>query len=241
MDNSVKKTSGVSAYMNNTYKYGRYATIFAILVMLGVPSIVCTVFGIWPSFATVAAAAGPLLALYVPTTISEQMTMIPVAGNTCYINSIMGNVMNLKFPCYLNAIDSIGATPGTEEADVMGMIAVTISSITTVIIIFVGLLLLTPLQPILESPVVTTATSYILPALYGSMAISAFISTTAGPYKASKKPLVAVICMIITIILYQFIDFGKNQGYVMLGMLAVAILVAYLLWKSNIIKLEKKD
>lgn len=241
MENSVKTQSGVSAYMNKTYKYGRYATILAIIIMLGVPSIICTVYGIWPSFASVAAAAGPLLALYVPTTISEQMTMIPIAGNTCYINSIMGNVMNLKFPCYLNAIDSIGATPGTEEADVMGMIAVTVSSLVTVVIIAIGLLLLTPLKPILESDTVTTATSYILPALYGSMAISAFISTSAGPYKASKKPLVAVICMIITVVLYQFIDFGSKQGYVMLGMLGVAILVSYILWKANILKLEKQD
>ncbi len=62
----------ISSYMEKTYKYGIYATLIAILLMLGIPAIICSFYNIWPKPALVASVAGPLLALFVPTTLAGQ-------------------------------------------------------------------------------------------------------------------------------------------------------------------------
>ncbi|WP_455257765.1 hypothetical protein [Peptoniphilus asaccharolyticus] len=230
-----------SEYMEKTYLYGKIATVIALGIMLVIPIVMCTVYDMWPSLSSVVSVAGPLLALYVPTALAEQLSMIPMGGNTCYINSITGNVTNIKFPCYLSAINSIDATPGSEIADVIGMIAVCVSGMITMVVVFIGLILLVPLEPILTSNVVTTATAYIMPALYGSMGISAFINTSAGKYEANKKPLVAIIDLVL-VFAFNFLvmNLAGKEGYSMLVMLVVSILVAYILYKANIVNLEKK-
>lgn len=231
-----------SDYMQKTYRYGIFATIIGMVLMLGIPAAVCTVFNIWSSPSLILSVAGPLLALYLPVAISEQLSMIPIAGTSCYLNSILGNVMNIKFPCYLNAVSTAEAKPGTEEADVIGMIAVTTSGMVTMIVVALGLLLLEPLKPLLAKEIVTTATSYILPALYGSMGISVFTGRSVGSYIAKRKPLVAIIDLLLV---FGFIFWvkpitAKETGYAMLVMLAVSVIVAVGLYKGNILKLQQK-
>lgn len=150
--------------------------------------------------------------------------------------------MNIKFPCYLSAIGTVDATPGTEEADVMGMIAVTVSGMVSMITIVFGVILLAPLKPILQTEAVETATMYILPALYGSMGISAFVSTGAGSkYKAPRKPLIAVTALAI-VYAFNFLvmPIAGKEGFAMLIMLAVTLGITYFYYQSGIVQLEKK-
>lgn len=228
--------------MKNTYRYGVIATLIAMGLMLGIPAAMCMIYGMWPEWSLIASVAGPLLALFVPTALAEQLTMIPIGGTTCYLNSILGNVMNIKFPCYLSAIGTVDATPGTEEADVMGMIAVTVSGMVSMITIVFGVILLAPLKPILQTETVETATMYILPALYGSMGISAFVSTGAGSkYKAPRKPLIAVTALAI-VYAFNFLvmPIAGKEGFAMLIMLAVTLVITYFYYQSGIVQLEKK-
>ncbi len=232
----------MSNYMKNTYRYGVIATLIAMGLMLGIPVAMCMIYGMWPEWSLIASVAGPLLALFVPTALAEQLTMIPIGGTTCYLNSILGNVMNIKFPCYLSAIGTVDATPGTEEADVMGMIAVTVSGMVSMITIVFGVILLAPLKPILQTETVETATMYILPALYGSMGISAFVSTGAGSkYKAPRKPLIAVTALAI-VYAFNFLvmPVAGKEGFAMLIMLAVTLVITYFYYQSGIVQLEKK-
>ena len=232
----------MSNYMKNTYRYGVIATLIAMGLMLGIPAAMCMIYGMWPEWSLIASVAGPLLALFVPTALAEQLTMIPIGGTTCYLNSILGNVMNIKFPCYLSAIGTVDATPGTEEADVMGMIAVTVSGMVSMITIVFGVILLAPLKPILQTETVETATMYILPALYGSMGISAFVSTGAGSkYKAPRKPLIAVTALAI-VYAFNFLvmPVAGKEGFAMLIMLAVTLVITYFYYQSGIVQLEKK-
>lgn len=232
----------MSNYMKNTYRYGVIATLIAMGLMIGIPVIMCTIYDMWPEWSLIASVAGPLLGLYVPTALAEQLTMIPIGGTTCYLNSILGNVMNIKFPCYLSAISTVDATPGTEEADVMGMIAVTISGMVSMIVIVIGVILLAPLKPILQTETVATATTYILPALYGSMGISAFISTSVGSkYKAPRRPIIAIVALAIVYAFnFLIMPLAGKEGYAMLVMLVVTLLISYTFYRSGIIKLEKK-
>lgn len=231
-----------SSYMDKTYRLGRIATIICILIMFIIPSIICTAYSIWPSFDSVMGAAGPLLAMYLPVALAEQLSMIPITGNSAYINSIMRNVTNIKFPAYLTALASINQDPGSEEADVMGMIAVCISGMTTMVIILIGLILLVPLSPILTSPVVKTATSYIMPALFGSMLVGILTNKSAGNYVAENKTLVGIIDLVVVFFINIFItSLDRKQGFAMVGVMALSILLAYIFYKKGIIKLIKKE
>ena len=230
-----------SSYMNRTYKLGRIATIVCILIMFIIPSIICTAYNIWPSFESVVGAAGPLLAMYIPVALAEQLSMIPITGNSAYINSIMGNVTNIKFPAYLAALSSINQDPGSEEADVMGMIAVCVSGMTTMIVILIGLILLVPLSPILTSPVVKTATSYIMPALFGSMLVGIFSNKSAGNYMAENKEIIGVIDLVVVFLINIFItSLDRMQGFAMVGIMLLSILLAYIFYKKGIIRLKSK-
>lgn len=231
-----------SSYMDKTYRLGRIASIICILIMFIIPSIICTAYSIWPSFDSVMGAAGPLLAMYLPVALAEQLSMIPITGNSAYINSIMGNVTNIKFPAYLTALASINQDPGSEEADVMGMIAVCISGMTTMVIILIGLILLVPLSPILTSPVVKTATSYIMPALFGSILVGILTNKSAGNYVAENKTLVGIIDLVVVFFINIFItSLDRKQGFAMVGVMALSILLAYIFYKKGIIKLIKKE
>ena len=231
-----------SSYMDKTYRLGRIATIICILIMFIIPSIICTAYSIWPSFDSVMGAAGPLLAMYLPVALAEQLSMIPITGNSAYINSIMGNVTNIKFPAYLTALASINQDPGSEEADVMGMIAVCISGMTTMVIILIGLILLVPLSPILTSPAVKTATSYIMPALFGSMLVGILTNKSAGNYVAENKTLVGIIDLVVVFFINIFItSLDSKQGFAMVGVMVLSILLAYIFYKKGIIKLIEKE
>lgn len=231
----------MSKYMKNSYRYGTIATLIAMVVMLGIPAVICTYFGIWPDINSVFKVAGSLLALYIPIAVSEQLSLIPITGTTAYLNSITGNVMNIKFPCYLAALEKVDAQPGTELADVMGMIAITISGMVTMLVIVLGVLLLVPLEPLLTSDTVKTATSYILPALYGSMGISAFIGRSAGSYSVPRKPLIAIINLVLVFAFIMIVGPIKNTGIAMIIMLVFSIVLSLILYNTNVLKMEKTE
>ena len=55
--------------------------------------------------------------------------------------------------------------PQTEEAEIIATISVAVSSLVTILIIFIGMIALVPLSPLLSSEVLKPAFSQILPAL----------------------------------------------------------------------------
>ena len=88
-----------------------------------------------------------------------------------YLGFVTGNLTNLKVPAALNAMDNAKVKPGTEEGEVISTIAIASSTITTTVIITIGVLLLSQLTPILNSPVLKPAFDNILPALFGGLGV----------------------------------------------------------------------
>ena len=177
-----------------------------------------------------------LLALYVPTAISEVITYVPMLGSASYITFITGNVMNLKLPVAINAIDIAGVEQSTDEGDAVVTVAVGASSIVTMAIIALGVILLVPLQPIFAIPAVKTATGYMLPALFGGLALGIF-NGRSGKYNIKGKLLGAVPAVIIVIILMIMgVPLSTYQGFVIVGMIPVTILTSWLMYKKGIIK-----
>lgn len=107
-------TNDKNSYFNRAHRLGRIGTIIAILFMIGIPVVVCFIYDVMPTFSEVFTTAIGLLAVYVPTALSEDNQLHSHAGYSCYITFITGNVGNMKIPCALNAMEMTDSPLGTE-------------------------------------------------------------------------------------------------------------------------------
>ena len=72
-------------------------------------------------------------------------------------------------------------------------IAIAVSSIVTTLIIILGVILITPLTPILQSPVLQPAFAQMIPALFGGLGV-VFISKN---WKISVAPVVLMLVLFV--------------------------------------------
>lgn len=228
------------SYMDSVHRLGRIGSLGAIIFMLGIPTFISYYYGIWPNFNEVLFISSGLVVLFVPIAISEVISYMPILGSASYITYITGNVMNLKIPVALNAAEISKAKQGTEESDVITTMAIAISSITTMVIISIGVLLLVPLAPVFSMPVVQTATTYMLPALFGGMFLPMLINNKVGDYTVKRRLLPTIVPLVIIIIVNQFIMPLKGlEGITLLLVIPITILCARFLYKKNIVTMSK--
>ena len=129
-------------YEDSIHRTGRIGIIIGIILMLGIPAVISSVYDVWPeSAAQVITAGSGLLAVFIPTCIAEVFSYTPILGSSAYITFLTGNVMNLKVPVVVNAQIMSDTASGTEEGDAVATIGVAVSSIVTTLIIAGGVLL----------------------------------------------------------------------------------------------------
>ena len=113
------------------------------------------------------------------------------------------------------------------EGEIVSTVAIAVSSIVTTIIILLGVILIIPLTPVLESPALAPAFAQLLPALFGGLGV-VFISKNA-------KLSIAPICLML--VLFIFVP-ALNAGTVGI-MVPVSVLftvgVARILYKKGIL------
>lgn len=227
-------------YLNSIHRLGRLGSAGALFFMLGIPTFISLYYNIWPNFKDVFMVSSGLLALFVPVAIAEVFSYMPVLGSASYITFITGNVMNLKLPAALNAQELSGAKIGSEESDVITTIAISISSITTMIIIMLGVIFIVPLSPIFSLPVVQTATTYMLPALFGGMFVPMLLNNQVGDYRVKNRLLPAVIPLILIIVINQFfLPLKGMEGFALLLTIPITIGIARIMYKKKIVTMEK--
>lgn len=222
-------------YVDSVHRLGRIGSFIALSFMLGIPIVMCTVFKCFPSMATVIQASGGLLAMFIPTAISEVISYAPILGSASYLTFITGNVMNLKLPVAVSAQQIAGVEANTPESDAVTTMAIALSSLETIVIIAIGVLLLKPLQPVLSLPAIKTATSYMVPALFGGLILGIF--KQSGKTRIKNKNLVCVLPVVVVVLgLILFPAIRSKQGFVLLAMIPVTVAWAYLLWKKGVVK-----
>lgn len=134
----------------------------------------------------------------------EVFTYIPMLGSGgSYLSFVTGNISNLKLPCAIGALEQAGVKANSDEGEVVSTIAIAVSSIVTIIIIIIGVLLITPLTPVLEAPVLAPAFAQILPALFGGL----------GVVFVSRNWKIAIAPVSLMLVLFIFIP-ALNAGTV---------------------------
>lgn len=230
------------------HKWGRIGTLIALLYMIAIPFVVLTFYDSLPSIGEVINLSTiSILMVYIPVGFSEAISYTPILGASSYLTFITGNIMNLKLPCAVNAMKLAKKEPNTPEGEAISSVAVAICSIMTIIILALAALLSAWISSVFELPAVKTASNYLIPALFGSLTLGLFASTSSGKkvVKNGVMGVVPVIVIITVLALVVRITTGSSLfgmvGFLILFMLPVAIISSRIMWKKNIIKVVDKE
>lgn len=181
------------SYDDMTHIYGRVWIIAALIMIFSYPIITCIYYGAWPGWMPVLKGLLGVAPIFWTVGLIEVLTFVPMLGTaSSYLAFVTGNLTSLKVPAALTAMDNAKVKPGSDEGEVISTIAVATSSIVTTLVIALGVALLVPLTPILDSPVVKPAFDNILPALFGGL----------GVVYISKNPKISIVPLVFMVVLF---------------------------------------
>ena len=214
-----------AAYTRGTHRIGRVCTLITLLMLVGAPFLMGTYLGALPDLGAVAKAFLSVGLVWTVSSVVEFLIYTPMLGaGGGYLAFITGNLINMKIPCAVNARDIVGAKSGTPENEIISTLSIATSSLVTVLVLAFGVLLLTPLQPILQSEALQPAFSNVVPALFGAMA-----------YKYYRNHMnIAVAPLVIMSALFILVPSLISQITTMIipsGALAIGI--AWLLYRKQ--------
>lgn len=248
MNKENKTTQPMDPFQAWSHKWGRIGTVIALIYMIALPFIVLAYYDSIPPLGSVFNLGTiSILMIYIPVGISEALSYTPILGSSAYLTFITGNIMNLKLPCAVNAVKLANKEPNTPEGDAIASVGVAVSSIMTIIILALAALLSTWISPVFDLPAVKTASNYLIPALFGSLALGLFSSNNAGD-KVVKNGIMGVLPVLIIVSLLSIfvrITSGGSLfdmvGFLILFMLPIALITSRIMWKKGIIKVVDKN
>jgi hypothetical protein len=183
-----------TTYMDSVHKCGKAWNFSMMAILLMFPIVVGIIFKAFPDSKGLILGLIATAPMYWAVGIIETFTYLPMLGaGGSYLSFVTGNISNLKLPCALNALEQTGVKANSEEGEVVSTIAIAISSIVTTLIIILGVILITPLTPILQAPVLQPAFAQLIPALFGGLGV-VFISKN---WKISIAPAALMLLLFI--------------------------------------------
>lgn len=195
-----------NSYIENVYSWGNKWNIFMMIILLAFPFLCAIIFKAIPDWNGLLKGLVATAPMYWAVGVVEVITYIPMLGaGGSYLSFVTGNISNLKLPCALGALEQAGVSADSEEGEIVSTVAIAVSSIVTTAIIIIGVVLIIPLQPILQNPVLEPAFNQILPALFGGLGI-VFIS---------KNWKIAIAPIILMLALFIFTGLGSGEVGIM--------------------------
>ena len=205
--------------------FGKIILTMAILLILAVPVVMSIVLQAAPNWQVIGTSMISLI-VFILGGFVEVITYSPMLGTSgTYLGFITGNLVNLKVPCAVNARELTGVKHGSKEGEVVSTISIATSTIVTTVIIAVGVILLTPLTPILENPILEPAFGSAFTALFGALAYKYFI----------KDPILVPVPFVLALILAFTVRLGTAVHIPICSV--ISILFAFAVFK----RMNKKD
>ncbi|MBR5509103.1 MAG: hypothetical protein IKV59_03520 [Lachnospiraceae bacterium] len=207
------------------HRIGRIMLCLSIVILVSVPFVIGAINGVMPDMKGVLSGFFRVGIIYIPVSIVEFLVYAPMLGvGGSYLSFITGNVTNMKIPCVMNAKDIAGTESGTPEHEIISTISVATSAIATTLVIVVGVILLVPLQPILQDEALLPAFNNVVPALFGALGLKYFI----------KSPKIAVIPLVSMSLLCILVPAAISQtSLLLLPSGGMALLIGYILFKKG--------
>ncbi len=212
-------------FNHGLHRIGKLMMGLGILFLLAVPFLMGALYGEMPDLKGFLTAFAKIAIVYIPVSIVEFLIYTPMLGvGGSYISFITGNVTNMKIPCAMNARDIAGTQVGTPENEIISTLSTATSAIVTTLVIAAGVVLLIPLQPVLNSEVLAPAFNNVVPALFGALGLKYFA-------KSLKIAVIPVVSMSVLCILMPSMIGETSTMMIPCGALALGI--AYFLFKKG--------
>ena len=223
--NEQEKTVRFEAYNRRTHTYGRIACGVTLVLLLGAPFLMGYILGAMPDMRAFGRGFLAIGIVWLVSCVAEYLVYTPMLGaGGGYLAFITGNLINMKIPCAVNARDIAGTKTGTAENEIISTLSIATSSLVTIVVLALGVALLVPLQPVLQSPVLQPAFANVVPALFGAMAYQYF----------RKNVQVAVAPLVVMSLLFMLVpSLTSSTSFMIIPSGALAIGIAYGMYRKQ--------
>ncbi len=221
----MEKQNQYEAYLKSTHRLGRIVSVITLVLLVGAPFAIGTLLGAGPDLGAVARGFLSVGLVWTVSSVVEFLVYTPMLGaGGSYLAFITGNLINMKIPCAMNAKELVDAKSGTAENEVIATLSIATSSMVTIVVLALGVVLLIPLQPVLQSPVLAPAFANVVPALFGAMA-----------YKYYRKdPLLSLVPLTVMVILFTLVpSLTSSTSFMIIPSGALAIALAWLKYRKE--------
>ena len=212
------------AYMKATHRLGRAVSLLTLVMLLGAPFLIGGLLGTMPDLGAAARGFLSVGLVWTVSSIVEYLVYTPMLGaGGSYLAFITGNLINMKIPCAMNARELVNAKAGTAENEVISTLSIATSALVTIVVLALGVALMIPLRPVLESPALQPAFANVVPALFGAMA-----------YKYFRKDVrLAVIPLVCMSLLFMFVpSLTSSSSFMIIPAGAMAIGLSWLRYRK---------
>ncbi|MBR5827065.1 MAG: hypothetical protein IKY78_08290 [Clostridia bacterium] len=213
-------------YFDKVHTWGRIWVVAALVFFLSIPVAVSIHFGVTPRGEIIGKGVAALI-IFLITGIVEVIAYSPMlgAGGT-YLSFVSGNIMNLKMPCAINAMENAKVKANTEEGEVITTIAIASSIVVTTIVIAITVIAfaLNPsFSELMASDTFAPAFQQVTYTIFGSLAAGYFIKH----WKISIFPIAAVVVVLL------FVDPGIGV-LIPIGVI-LSMLGAHIMYKLKLV------
>ena len=223
--NETERKAYLEQFNRRTHVLGRIVSVITLVLLVGAPFLIGTFLGAMPDMGAVAKGFLSVGLVWTVSSVAEFLIYTPMLGaGGGYLAFITGNLINMKIPCAVNARDIVGTKTGTAENEIISTLSIATSSLVTIIVLALGVALLVPLQPVLQSPVLQPAFANVVPALFGAMAYQYF----------RKNVQVAVAPLVVMSLLFMLVpSLTGSTSFMIIPSGALAIGIAYSMYRKQ--------
>lgn len=212
-------------YNEQTHLIGQVVSVATLVLLIGAPFVLGAILGDMPDVGAVARSFLSVGLVWMVSGVAEYLIYTPMLGaGGSYLAFITGNLINMKIPCAISARDMVGTKTGTAENEVISTLSIAASSLVTILVLALGVLLLVPLQPILQSEVLQPAFANVVPALFGAMAYKYF----RGNMKIAVTPLV-----VMSLLFMLVPSLTGSTSFMIVPSGAMAIAITWVLYRHE--------
>lgn len=220
-------------YYKGIHRLGRITTAIMIVLLISVPFSIKYIYKIQLDFSKSIKAIIAVFGVYGIVSLVEFFSFTPLLGSGgVYLSFITGNITNMKLPAAISAMNIVGVEPGSEEGELVSVIAIAVSSLVTSALLMLGMFAFAKLEPVLNNPSLAPAFNNLMPALLGALAVPLIRDDL-------KNGVFPVAVMAILTLVFGYDAVTGKQLILLPTMLVLSVLWAYMLYKKDSKKTEE--
>ena len=210
--NETERKAYLEQFNRRTHVLGRIVSAITLVLLVGAPFLIGTFLGAMPDMGAVAKGFLSVGLVWTVSSVAEFLIYTPMLG------------AGGGYLAFVNARDIVGTKTGTAENEIISTLSIATSSLVTIVVLALGVALLVPLQPVLQSPVLQPAFANVVPALFGAMAYQYF----------RKNVQVAVAPLVVMSLLFMLVpSLTSSTSFMIIPSGALAIGIAYSMYRKQ--------